>query len=73
MTAKSTPSQNRKSPKSAPRLSKRTGSGTRSQHAKPAAPDYENEVTSDQLRQIRDAVREDVEREELEIVDGPGW
>jgi hypothetical protein len=39
----------------------------------PAPADYYDEVSDEQLRRLKEAVREHVEAEDLETVDGPAW
>ena len=73
MSAKSALRQSRKPRKSPHRPTKRSGRGASPTRPVPASAEYDDEVTEDELRQLRDAVREDVEAEELEMIDGPGW
>lgn len=39
----------------------------------PTPADYYDEVNDEQLKRIKETVREAVEEEELEVVDGPAW
>ena len=67
------PVQNRKSRKSL--LLPRSGAGRRAglPGLIPVKADHDDEITDEELRRIKDAVRLDVEEEELETIDGPGW
>lgn len=40
---------------------------------KPEPADYSDEVSEEQLKRIRELVRQDIEDEEFEVVDGPAW
>lgn len=52
---------------------KRASARGRPAAGRPEIPDYDEELTDEQLRQIKEAVRQDIETEELEVVDGPAW
>jgi hypothetical protein len=42
-------------------------------HPMPAPADYFDEITDDQIKRIEEVVRETLDEEELEVVDGPAW
>lgn len=69
MARKSSTQQSTKARRPAKRVSPRGGPAP----GQLSVPDYDDEVTDEQLRLIKDAVRQDVEGEELETADGPAW